>query len=491
MEQKEIQQEQQRWLKVAATEEFGHRQDVGPDEDLLWHEGHYQVEDLLGGLEDQGWCRACRVYGHTVAICPFQDEEEEPAQERKAGRRSRKRRGRGKLQQQQQPQQQQKEIGEDGWEVYITNVVAELCPSCGAYGHTLAVCPMQYEEGEREHPAPRRGERESVQRPDGGSPCVQCPEGGNLGGHSQRGEGPQVQNLGLQQQRVNACWFRLSRRGRTACPSHFHQQRVNTCLFHLSRRGRTACPSHLHQQRVNTCWFHIHRHGKDCSCPASHRPRKPCRLRSLKGRKPCRLHSLKGRKPCRLHSLKGRKPCRLHSPPPPWKGLLLLCLTPPKDACLAPPKDACLAPPKDACLAPPKDACCSTSPVESSVTEYEGEVELPLPPPWPGAPLLSSPPEGPLLLPSPPEGPLLLPSPPKGPLLLPSPPEGPASPGVVEGSASPGVATSPSMRQEIMWLEPHEGELPATKKGGRSGDQLPPQQIRCRRTGGRSPMEGS
>ncbi|MGH0154097.1 UNVERIFIED_CONTAM: hypothetical protein FKN15_067013 [Acipenser sinensis] len=54
-------------------------------------------------------------------------------------------------------------------------------------------------------------------------------------------------------------------------------------------------------------------------------------------------------------------------------------------------------------------------------TGYEGEVELPLPPLWPGAPLLSSPPEGPLLLPSPPEGPLLLPSPPEGPLLLPSP----------------------------------------------------------------------
>ncbi|MGH0168101.1 UNVERIFIED_CONTAM: hypothetical protein FKN15_053835 [Acipenser sinensis] len=90
---------------------------------------------------------------------------------------------------------------------------------------------------------------------------------------------------------------------------------------------------------------------------------------------------------------------------------------------------------EDACLALPKDACCSTSPVEPSVTGYEGEVELPLPPPWPGAPLPSSPPEESLLLPSPPKGPLLLPSPPEGPLLLPSPPEGPASPGVIEGSA--------------------------------------------------------
>ncbi|MGH0124813.1 UNVERIFIED_CONTAM: hypothetical protein FKN15_020048 [Acipenser sinensis] len=93
-----------------------------------------------------------------VAICPFQDEEEEPAQEKKAGRRSRKRRRRGKPQQQQQPQQQQEEVGNDGWEVYVTNLVAELCPGCGAYGHMLAICPTQYEEGEPEHPAPRRGE---------------------------------------------------------------------------------------------------------------------------------------------------------------------------------------------------------------------------------------------------------------------------------------------------------------------------------------------
>ncbi|XP_058871355.1 macrophage mannose receptor 1-like [Acipenser ruthenus] len=46
MEQKEIQQEQQRWPKLAVSEKFGHRQDVGPDEDPLWHEGHYQVEGV-------------------------------------------------------------------------------------------------------------------------------------------------------------------------------------------------------------------------------------------------------------------------------------------------------------------------------------------------------------------------------------------------------------------------------------------------------------
>ncbi|MGH0114823.1 UNVERIFIED_CONTAM: hypothetical protein FKN15_055550 [Acipenser sinensis] len=71
-----------------------------------WRDGCRNLEDLLGGLEDQGWCLACGVYGHTLKICPFQEEEEEePAQ---VGRRSKKRRGKGKLQQQQQQPQQQK-----------------------------------------------------------------------------------------------------------------------------------------------------------------------------------------------------------------------------------------------------------------------------------------------------------------------------------------------------------------------------------------------
>ncbi|MGH0154706.1 UNVERIFIED_CONTAM: hypothetical protein FKN15_055979 [Acipenser sinensis] len=57
-------------------------------------------------------------------------------------------------------------------------------------------------------------------------------------------------------------------------------------------------------------------------------------------------------------------------------------------------------------LQSPGVACCSASPWDPPVTEYEGEVELPLPPSWPGASIPSSPPEGPLPL-SPPEGPLL------------------------------------------------------------------------------------
>ncbi|MGH0142836.1 UNVERIFIED_CONTAM: hypothetical protein FKN15_005296 [Acipenser sinensis] len=117
--------------------------------------------------------------------------------------------------------------------------------------------------------------------------------------------------------------------------------------------------------------------------------------------------------------------------PPPWEGLLLPCLAPPKDAC---------------CSASPGVACCSALPVESPVIGYEGEMELPLRPPWPEAPLPSSPAEGlegPLLLLSPPEGPLLLPSPPEGPL-LPSPPEGP----LLLSPALPGVTTSPAMGQK-------------------------------------------
>ncbi|RXM36467.1 hypothetical protein EOD39_11802 [Acipenser ruthenus] len=46
-----------------------------------WRDGCRDLEDLLGGNVDQGWCLACGVYGHTVAICPFQEEKEEPAQE--------------------------------------------------------------------------------------------------------------------------------------------------------------------------------------------------------------------------------------------------------------------------------------------------------------------------------------------------------------------------------------------------------------------------
>ncbi|MGH0158759.1 UNVERIFIED_CONTAM: hypothetical protein FKN15_055522 [Acipenser sinensis] len=219
-----------------------------------WGNGCGELEDLLGGLEDQGWCLACGVYGHTVAICPFQDEEEK--QERKAGRRSRKRKGRGKLQQQQQPLQQQED--DNGWEVYIVNLVAEFCPGCGAYGHTLAICPTQYKDGEPKHPVPRGGSL-CIQRPEGGSPCIQHPEGGSQciqcpeGGSPciQRPEGgsPCIQHPGLQQQRKNSCCLCL----------HHQEQSSKSCLClrHLHRQEQSSrsclCLRHLHQQRVNAC----------------------------------------------------------------------------------------------------------------------------------------------------------------------------------------------------------------------------------------------
>ncbi|MGH0166016.1 UNVERIFIED_CONTAM: hypothetical protein FKN15_049978 [Acipenser sinensis] len=115
-------------------------------------------------------------------------------------------------------------------------------------------------------------------------------------------------------------------------------------------------------------------------------------------------------------------------PPSPPEGPLPPCRASPKDASLTPPKDASRAPPKDATSTSSGAACCS-----APVTGYEGEVELPLPPPWQGAPLPSSPPGGLPLLPSPPEGQPLLPSPPEGPPLLPSP-------GVVASSAASRVA---------------------------------------------------
>ncbi|MGH0144524.1 UNVERIFIED_CONTAM: hypothetical protein FKN15_049776 [Acipenser sinensis] len=59
-----------------------------------------------------------------------------------------------------------------------------------------------------------------------------------------------------------------------------------------------------------------------------------------------------------------------------------------------------------------------------------------------------------------------------------------------EGSASPGVATSPAMRQEILWLEPHEGELPTTKKGGIQETSSPSRTFAAGGTVAEAPEEG-
>ncbi|MGH0162990.1 UNVERIFIED_CONTAM: hypothetical protein FKN15_061390 [Acipenser sinensis] len=55
------------------------------------------------------------------------------------------------------------EEADDNWELFLKGVAAELCPSCGAYGHTVAICPTQYEEEEL-----------PLQEPEGEEPV--CPE---------------------------------------------------------------------------------------------------------------------------------------------------------------------------------------------------------------------------------------------------------------------------------------------------------------------------
>ncbi|MGH0161482.1 UNVERIFIED_CONTAM: hypothetical protein FKN15_047138 [Acipenser sinensis] len=32
------------------------------------------------------------------------------------------------------------------WELFLERLAEELCPGCGAYGHTLAMCPTQFED---------------------------------------------------------------------------------------------------------------------------------------------------------------------------------------------------------------------------------------------------------------------------------------------------------------------------------------------------------
>ncbi|MGH0131031.1 UNVERIFIED_CONTAM: hypothetical protein FKN15_022226 [Acipenser sinensis] len=32
------------------------------------------------------------------------------------------------------------------WELFLEKLAAELCPGCGAYGHTVAICPTQFED---------------------------------------------------------------------------------------------------------------------------------------------------------------------------------------------------------------------------------------------------------------------------------------------------------------------------------------------------------
>ncbi|MGH0161459.1 UNVERIFIED_CONTAM: hypothetical protein FKN15_041222 [Acipenser sinensis] len=106
-----------------------------------WRDGCRDLEDLLGGLEDQGWCMACGVQGHTVAI-PFQGEEEE----------------------EQQPGCYC--CAEPGYSStncpwYPVGQLPQRCPICGGE-HFVAHCPVHQEreeQGSPQSPPPAGGGR--------------------------------------------------------------------------------------------------------------------------------------------------------------------------------------------------------------------------------------------------------------------------------------------------------------------------------------------
>ncbi|MGH0125877.1 UNVERIFIED_CONTAM: hypothetical protein FKN15_021764 [Acipenser sinensis] len=412
--------------------EYGHLPDVCPYEDPLFVQAfdrgevetaeewiHLKAvpspqgdqETCLTCLKGEEWCFAVGKVGHKAPDQPppWQEVELLVLKKGRSGGakkakkqasapewesvRPQPRRGRCKLQQQQQLQQQQEEVGDDGWEVCVINLVAELCPGCGAYGHTSRAA------GAASASTTARGRAAGAASASATSTTSSRAAGVLL-------VPPQLP--------WEDCLPLPPPPAEGECLLVPPQPPWEDCLPLPAPPAEGECLLVPPQPPWEDC------------LPL---PPPPAEGEHL-----------------------------LVPTPPLWEGLLLPCLAPPKDACLTSPKDACLfALPKDACLASPKDAClaspgaacCSASPGEPPVTGNEEEVKLPLPPPWPGAPLPSSPPEGPLLL--------LLPSPPEGLLLLPLP---------LEGPVLPGVATGPAMRQEILCLEPHEGQLPATKQGG-------------------------
>ncbi|MGH0129028.1 UNVERIFIED_CONTAM: hypothetical protein FKN15_013141 [Acipenser sinensis] len=67
--------------------------------------------------------------------------------------------GKSRQRQQKLQQQQQEEVGDDRWEAVARRLAAELCPGCGEYGHTVAICPSQYRE------EPERPVREDLHPP--------------------------------------------------------------------------------------------------------------------------------------------------------------------------------------------------------------------------------------------------------------------------------------------------------------------------------------
>ncbi|MGH0189726.1 UNVERIFIED_CONTAM: hypothetical protein FKN15_037865 [Acipenser sinensis] len=101
------------------------------------------------------WCPGCGEFGHTVAICPtqYQEEEVEP-----------------------QPQE------EDGWEVLLRSMgVPYCCFICREVGHFPANRPLPPVRDLRYPPPPGpKGRSRGVHSPKGRSRGVHNPERGEL-----------------------------------------------------------------------------------------------------------------------------------------------------------------------------------------------------------------------------------------------------------------------------------------------------------------------
>ncbi|MGH0165071.1 UNVERIFIED_CONTAM: hypothetical protein FKN15_048321 [Acipenser sinensis] len=149
----------------------GHK---APDQPPSWQE----VELLVLKKGRRGSAKKAKKQ----APAPEWEQPERPQPKRGESVHPQSRRGRGQLQQQ---QQQQEEVGDDGWEVYVINLVAVLSPGCGAYGHMLAICPTQYEEA-RASSAQKGGARASSAR-KGGSRASSARKGGSRASSTRKG----------------------------------------------------------------------------------------------------------------------------------------------------------------------------------------------------------------------------------------------------------------------------------------------------------------
>ncbi|MGH0122873.1 UNVERIFIED_CONTAM: hypothetical protein FKN15_023833 [Acipenser sinensis] len=95
------------------------------------------------------WCPGCEEFGHTVAICPTQYQEEEVEPE---------------------PQE------EDGWEALLRSMgVQYCCCICGELGHFPANCPLPPVRDLRYPPTPAEGEFLLVPPPPAEGACLLVP----------------------------------------------------------------------------------------------------------------------------------------------------------------------------------------------------------------------------------------------------------------------------------------------------------------------------